>query len=71
VAAGDYELVIFLIAGPWDLAGPSLIVEEAGGRFTDVCGRNDLTSGTAVFSNGFLHDEVLHLCSAVMRSEVT
>src|SRR5262249_11990771 len=54
VAAGGYELAVFLIAGPWDLAAPGLIVEEAGGRFTDLAGRPDLTSGTAVFSNGLV-----------------
>jgi histidinol-phosphatase len=65
VAAGGYELAVFLIAGPWDLAAPGLIVEEAGGKFTDVRGRYDLTSGTAVFSNGLLHEDVLKLVSHV------
>ena len=63
VAAGGYEFAVFLIAGPWDLAAPSLIVEEAGGKFTDIMGRHDVTTGTALFSNGVLHDEVLHLIS--------
>lgn len=63
VAAGGYELAVFFIAGPWDLAAPSLVVEEAGGRFTDLAGRRDLTSGTAVFSNGMLHDDILRLIS--------
>jgi histidinol-phosphatase len=65
VAAGGYELAVFLIAGPWDLAAPSLIVEEAGGKFTDLEGRSDLTSGTAVFSNRLLHEDVLKLISDV------
>ena len=38
VAAGGYELAVFLIAGPWDIAAPALIVEEAGGKFTDLQG---------------------------------
>jgi histidinol-phosphatase len=66
VAAGGYEVAVFLIAGPWDLAGPALIVEEAGGRFTDVAGRSDLFSGTAVFSNGHMHDAVLHLAARAL-----
>jgi histidinol-phosphatase len=61
VAGGGYEVAVFLLAGPWDLAGPSLIVEEAGGTFTDIGGRIDLSGGTAVFSNGVLHDEILQL----------
>ena len=56
---------MFLIAGPWDLAAPALIVEEAGGRFTDLAGRTDLASGTALFSNGLLHEDVLKLVSEI------
>lgn len=66
VAAGSYELAIFLLAGPWDLAAPLLIVEEAGGKFSDLMGRRDLTSGTAVFSNGVVHEDVLKLISPVV-----
>ena len=63
VAAGGYELAIFLIAGPWDIAAPALIVEEAGGRFTDLDGRREVGSGAAVFSNGLIHESVLKLIS--------
>ena len=43
----------------WDLAAVQVIVEEAGGAFTDVAGERRLDSGTAVSSNGHLHDELL------------
>jgi histidinol-phosphatase len=62
VAAGTADVCVFFMAGPWDLAAPLLVVEEAGGRFTDLTGGRTLTGG-AVFSNGRLHDaviEVLH-----------
>jgi histidinol-phosphatase len=36
-----------------------VIVEEAGGRFTDVRGEPRIDSGTAVTSNGLLHDDLL------------
>jgi histidinol-phosphatase len=65
VAAGGYEFAVFFIAGPWDLAAPALIVEEAGGRFTDLMGHHDLFSGTAVFSNGLVHGDVLGLVSRI------
>jgi histidinol-phosphatase len=61
VASGACEVAVFLMAGAWDLAGPLLIVEEAGGRFTDIDGRYDWTTGSAVFSNGHVHDEVIRL----------
>lgn len=65
VALGDYELAIFMLAGQWDLAAPALVVEEAGGRFTDIDGRGDITSGTAVFSNGCVHDDLLRLIQSI------
>jgi histidinol-phosphatase len=63
VAAGVSDLCVFFTAGPWDLAGPALVVEEAGGRFSDLLGQYDFTSGTAVFSNGYLHDAVVQFTS--------
>jgi histidinol-phosphatase len=45
--------------GVWDLAAVQVIVEEAGGRFTDARGEPRIDSGTAVTSNGLLHDDLL------------
>jgi histidinol-phosphatase len=36
-----------------------VIVEEAGGRFTDLAGKRTAAGGSAVSSNGLLHDDVL------------
>lgn len=44
---------------PWDLAPLVVLVEEAGGRFTDLGGGKDLGRGDAVATNGVLHDVVL------------
>lgn len=43
----------------WDLAAIQPIVEEAGGRFTDAAGVARADGGTAISSNGHLHDELL------------
>jgi histidinol-phosphatase len=43
----------------WDLAAVSLIVEEAGGRFTTVDGEPGPGGGSGVATNGHLHDAVL------------
>jgi histidinol-phosphatase len=43
----------------WDLAATQVIVEEAGGRFSDFGGEHRIDSGSAVVSNGLLHDELL------------
>lgn len=43
----------------WDLAALQVVVEEAGGRFTDLTGAARPDGGSVVCSNGLLHDEVL------------
>ena len=43
----------------WDLAALQVVVEEAGGRFTDLAGRATPDGGSVVCSNGLLHDTVL------------
>jgi histidinol-phosphatase len=42
-----------------DLAAPAIVVTEAGGRFTDLSGADGPAGGSAVATNGALHDEVL------------
>lgn len=67
VAFGGYDVAVFFMAGPWDLAAPSIVVEEAGGRFTDLSGAVTLTAG-AVFSNGALHDATIDCLRAARAS---
>ena len=43
----------------WDLAAVQLIVEEAGGRFSDASGVARPDGGTGISSNGLLHEELL------------
>ena len=43
----------------WDLAAVQVIVEEAGGRFSDFAGDPRIDGGSGVSSNGLLHDELL------------
>ena len=43
----------------WDLAAVQVIVEEAGGRFSDFQGVSRIDGGAAVTSNGLLHSELL------------
>ena len=63
VAAGKAEIYAELDLKPWDLAAPKIVVEEAGGRFTDFRGRTTIYSGTALATNGRLHDAALALLS--------
>lgn len=58
VAEGRADLAV-QIASPWDLAAGKVIVEEAGGAFTDFQGRRRFDTGSVLVSNGLLHDEAL------------
>jgi histidinol-phosphatase len=63
VASGRGEIYAELDLKPWDLAPCKIVVEEAGGRFTDFEGRPSIYSGTALVTNGHLHDAALALLS--------
>ena len=65
VASGRGEIYAELDLKPWDLAPCKIVVEEAGGRFTDFEGRPTIYSGTALVTNGHLHDATL---AALRRS---
>ena len=57
VAEGAVDLAIDAVGlQPYDLAAVQVIVEEAGGTFTDRHGVRTFTSDTAISSNGLLHD---------------
>jgi histidinol-phosphatase len=43
----------------WDLGPMKVLVEEAGGRFTDLVGRATPASGNAIASNGSVHEHML------------
>jgi histidinol-phosphatase len=47
----------------WDIAALEILVEEAGGRFTDLEGRPTHASGGCVASNGAVHEHVLRALS--------
>lgn len=51
---------------PWDMAAGQLLVEEAGGRCTDMKGgRHALTSRHIQTNNGLIHDELVGLFSEI------
>jgi len=59
VAEGAAEAMVEVEIKPWDAAAPFLLVEEAGGRATDIDGNRTIRGSTFVATNGRLHDEVL------------
>jgi histidinol-phosphatase len=59
VARGQAEAMMEIDLKPWDMAALKIVVEEAGGRFTDFAGAPTIYSGTALATNGCVHDEIL------------
>ena len=59
VADGKAEVYAELDLKPWDLAPCKILVEEAGGRFSDWDGRDTIYTGSALATNGRLHDAAL------------
>ena len=64
LAAGRFDGYWELRLGPWDVAAGGLMVEEAGGRLTDLTGEPlELDRPRVVASNGHIHEQML----AVLR----
>jgi histidinol-phosphatase len=58
VAEGEHEAVVDPTGKPWDHAPGVIIVQEAGGRFTDRFGGTRIDLGEGRFSNGLVHAEL-------------
>jgi histidinol-phosphatase len=59
VADGVAEIALDPAVKLWDLAAPKLIIEEAGGRFTDLSGADTGDGGSGIATNGLVHDAAL------------
>lgn len=59
VAEGSAEAALEAICSPWDMAALIVIVEEAGGRMTDLEGNAVYDAGHAITSNGAVHDGIV------------
>ena len=64
VAAGELGFTIFPHSTAHDAATVKIIVEEAGGKVTDIFGeeqRYDCETNGFIASNGVLHDKLVAL----------
>jgi myo-inositol-1(or 4)-monophosphatase len=60
VARGTFDFYYEGSLKPWDMAAGILIVQEAGGKVTDLRGcPHNLGSGLILASNGLVHDEYI------------
>ena len=61
VAEGSLDMAGEPDLQPYDMAAIQPIVEGAGGRFSSLDGENSVWTGSALATNGLIHDEVLSL----------
>ncbi len=59
VATGRADAMVDPECFDWDVAPISVIIEEAGGRFTDTAGVSHWRNGSAIATNSHLHDQLL------------
>ena len=64
VAEGAAEIALDPEAKVWDLAALKIVVEEAGGRLTDLAGVSTADGGSSIASNGLVHDAALAFVGA-------
>ena len=60
IATGRADVMVDPAMSEWDAAPLLVILEEAGGRFTDWKGNATISGNEGVATNGILHDDVLH-----------
>ncbi|MFM7761453.1 MAG: inositol monophosphatase family protein, partial [Acidimicrobiaceae bacterium] len=63
VAEGDLDACIWFCGDTWNHAAPSIIIQEAGGRFSDHFGGSRLDTRTVLYSNSHCHNQILNFLS--------
>ncbi len=70
IAKGSTELFLHHKTCIWDIAAAVVVVEQAGGKVTDLKGKSlhfDKTHYSCIFSNGKIHAQVLHLIARTQK----
>lgn len=70
VACGEFVASIFGYSKPYDVAAAKIIIEEAGGKVTDMAGntqRYDRQINGCIMTNGHLHDDLLTIIAKESR----
>lgn len=69
LAAGRFDSFWEVSLQPWDYAAGKLLIEEAGGTFTNFEGKpyTSFKEGPIIASNGILHDQMVKKIQATMK----
>ncbi len=70
VACGRFDGFWEIDLSPWDIAAGTLLIEEAGGKITDLWNEKDyLKSGDILASNGRIHAELSAITSSIFTRQ--
>jgi histidinol-phosphatase len=64
VAEGTAEIALDPAVSIWDVAAPMVIVQEAGGRFTDFADTPTAAGGSGIATNGLVHEAARKIIAA-------
>ena len=64
VATGRADVFFEFTAKPWDISAYQIIVQQAGGMFSDFSGDDRALGPTTLATNGLLHDQMLQIVQA-------
>lgn len=71
VACGRFEGFWEVSLSPWDMAAGVLMVQEAGGRFTDFHGKpSSIYTKQVLATNGLVHDKVVEILEEGLAGNV-
>ncbi len=71
VARGEVDATVHLYGGVWDHAVGVVLVEEAGGHFSDLWGGRRLDTSTGIYTNGALFDQVMATVRATLPASLS
>ena len=69
VATGETVAMVGTSPYPWDGAAIKIVVEEAGGKVTDLYGKDQLYNGSikgVIATNGIMHDQIVDLTTSLL-----
>lgn len=65
IASGEFTLMVEIMGAPWDTAAAAIIVEEAGGKVSDLEGKkrrfDDFALGCIIAANRDIHEQFMQL----------
>ncbi len=72
VACGRLDGFWEINLSPWDIAAGALLIQEAGGRVSDVWGSADyLQNGDILASNGLIHTQIQAITAKILAPKPT